>query len=311
MSGRRPGIRLRTRIAAVTGVAAFLVLAGTGAGYAAWKATSTVSATATSTNAAVTLAIDPALAGAYTSSALTRIAPLTLANTGGAPLSLAVTATNTNASLAGQIRLQLWVRTGGTCGTTVPGSGVTTGTLAAPPALPTGATTLANGSNVVVCAATTFIGTYATYSGQSNTATLTLTGTVGTAWSSTASGTLAQNLSAPTATCVNKGDLEVTVTWNQPAALPSTAHPAGYFISVTRAGTTIQLDNVLWAYAPRTADLHPSKFASANWPTGVYQATLWWSPNINAGFANATKTAFATVDLNFQPAGGWYTLRCA
>lgn len=197
MSTSTRGMRLRTRIAATLGVVVFLVLAGTGAGFAYWTATSAVTATATSTNAAVALTAPATLTTTYTSTAKTS-APvaLTLANTGGSPLGLALTATTTNTALSGAITLTLWLQTGGSCGTTAPSAGTVSGLLSAPIVLPSGATSAPAGTSVIVCAVTSVTGSYATFAGQNVAVTLTLTGSVGTQWRPTSQATFTQTLQA-------------------------------------------------------------------------------------------------------------------
>lgn len=156
-----------------------------------------------------------ALTTSYSGTALgPLIAPLTLTATGTVPLQLSLTATSTNAPLAAAIRMRTWVRSGASCGTTVPGSGVTVSTLAAPQ-LPSGATSLTGPASVVVCTATDVMSSYATYAGQATTVTLTLTGQIAsTTWKGTASGSFTQTLSpsTPTFTCVSK-PAQVTINW--------------------------------------------------------------------------------------------------
>lgn len=221
MSARRATPSLRVRIAAVVGVVVFLVLVGTVSVQAYWTAVQNVSGQATAATPAVTIAGHGALATTHTTTSTgPKIAAITLGNTGTTDVTMALSSTATNPALAGQISLRLWVRSGATCPATVPATGVTTGTLAAPPALPTGATSLAAGGTVVICAAASFTGTYASYAGQTTTATLTLTGTLpGTTWTATATGAVTQNLqaaSAPTFSCTTNGG-NVSISWNNTA----------------------------------------------------------------------------------------------
>lgn len=230
MNGPQFRPRWRTRLATAIGASVFFVLAGTGIAYAYWVAKAAIGATASSTNAAVTLNGSSSLTTTYTTSAKGPvIAALTLANNGGAPLTLTLTASNDNGGLAGAISLTYWVRSGTACGTTVPTTGTTTGTLAAPPALPGGATTAAAGASVVICAATSFTGDYATHAGKSVAVTLTLTGKVGTNWTATATGTFTQSLQAsvPPFSCTtgNNGKAQVTIKWdNTPTAKSGTIY---------------------------------------------------------------------------------------
>jgi hypothetical protein len=254
MSLRTEGVRLRTRVAAIAGVTAFLVLAGTGAGYAYWTASSTVQASAQSTNAAVSLAASSALTTTYTNASTGPvIGPLTISNTGGAPLGLALTASSTNSGLSGAISLRLWLQSGGSCGAAVPSSGVTTGTLAAPPALPAGATNANAGASVVVCAATAFTGNYASYAGQSAIVTFTVTGSVGANWRPTATAAITQSLAQPSAvSCTNTSPASGYQPWgwnldiafagepasNQAYQLYIVAGPSGPVSPPVRIGST-------------------------------------------------------------------------
>ena len=294
---------MRTRVAALVGAVTFLVLAGTGVGYAYWTTTSAVTGTAGSTDAAVTLTGNTALTTTYTSTSTGPvIAPLTLTNTGGAPLALAVTAANTNAALAGQIALRYWVRVGSNCGTTIPTSGVTVGTLAAPPALPSGATPLASGANVVVCAATTFTGTFASYAGQTTTATLTLTGTVGSAWSATATGAFTQNLSnaAPAFTCVNSTG-SVTISW----ANTATANTGTIYRSKVNGVYPSGLADRSWYYR----EFSNQGITGTGLPNNVAGTYPWIIEETTGG---VTTTAYAgQVQVVYYAPWGQWVLQCA
>ena len=197
------GLRPRTRLALLAGVVTFLVLVGTGVGHAAWTTSSAINGTATATNAVLTANLGAGVTGitypaSATSSAVT-IAPLTLGNTGGAPLALSLSATSTNATLAGAIQLRVWVRTGTSCPTSVPTSGVASGTLATPPTL-TGLSglpaPLGAGAATVLCLATNPASTVSSYASQTTTVTLTSTGSIGTNWSSTPTVTITQSVAA-------------------------------------------------------------------------------------------------------------------
>ncbi len=302
MSLRSEGMRLRTRIAAIVGTAAFLVLAGTGAGYAYWTASSAVAASAQSTGATVALTVPTALTTTYTSSSTGPvIGALTLANTGGAPLGLALTAGSTNASLSGAISLRLWLQTGGNCGTTVPASGVTTGTLAAPPALPAGATSAAAGASVVVCAATAFTGTYATFAGQSTTVTLTLTGSVGTAWRPTATGSFTQSLanSVPSFTCTNNGG-NITITWANTATANTTTKYRSRINGVLATGLSDR-DFYYQSYSNQSIS-----------GTGLPNAAGVYTWNIEETTNGVTTVAYTgNVEVYYYTAWNAWSLRCA
>jgi len=296
-------MRPRTRFAALLGVVVFLVLAGTGTGYAYWTASSTVTANAGATNAAVTVAGNAGLTTTYTTTSTGPvIAQLTLGNTGGAPLTLAVSGTNTNAALSGQIALRLWLRSGASCGTTIPGSGVTVGTLAAPPSLPAGATTAAAGASVFVCAATTFTGTFASYAGQTTTVTLTLTGTVGTNWTATATGAFTQNLSnaAPAFTCVNNTG-SVTISW----ANTSTANTGTIYKSKVNGVYPSNLADRSWYYR----EFSNQGITGTGLPNNVAGTYPWIIEETTNG---VTTTAYAgQVQVVYYAPWGQWVLQCA
>lgn len=309
----------RARIAALAGAVVVLTLAGAASAHAYWVANASLVTTVKSADPAVQLAGHAALAVTYTSTAPgPLIAPLTLTALGDVPLQLSLTTSSTNASLTAAIRLRTWVRSGSTCGTAIPATGVATSTLAAPQ-LPSGATAITGPASVVVCAATDVVAGYATFSGQSTTATLTLTGQIaGTTWKGTASGTFTQALAANpggTLTCTDTGGGNggtATLTWNKPAGLVGTGWPAGYFVTARNGTSYVQLDNTLWADATRSVSVHPSKFTTAGGPVGTYTAQVWWSEDIRPGFAASTKTAFASADLRFRVSsdGFYYAVQC-
>lgn len=310
MNGPQSRPRWRTRLATAIGASVFFVLAGTGVAYAYWVAKAAIGATASSTNAAVALNGSSGLTTTYTTSAKGPvIAALTLANNGGAPLTLTLTASHDNAGLAGAISLTYWVRSGTACGTTVPTTGTTTGTLAAPPALPSGATTAAAGASVVICAATSFTGDYATYAGKSVAVTLTLTGKVGSNWTATGTGTFTQSLQATSSlTCTTNKPGEnsgyAVLSWTPPADW--TAWPKGYYVMT---GSVVLSDGGLWYNAPTQA-VRPDKFASGGYITGTYKVEVWAVLDAAAPFTKTGSVLIGTQDVVLHSAGGWYAVKC-
>ncbi|MCA0250872.1 MAG: hypothetical protein LCH76_01000 [Actinobacteria bacterium] len=299
MSERRPGPGWRTRLATAIGASVLFVLAGTGVAYAYWVAKAGIGATATSTNAAVSLGGSSGLTTTYTATAKGPvITALTLANNGGTPLTLALTATNSNATLSGAISLTYWVRSGTTCGSTVPTSGITTGTLAAPPALPSGAASANAGASVVICAATSFTGTYASYAGQSTAVTLTLTGKVGTNWTATSTGTFTQALQSvllATLACTEAdGGYNVVLKWANPGSATSSTL---YRVKATLQPPVPDTAFVVGTGTPSywsTQQYVPSASFSVN---GVYVLDLWM-------YANSTDTA-GTYLASYTVTVGW------
>jgi hypothetical protein len=185
----------RSRIGVAVGLVAFLVLVGSGTAQATWTAlSSALSATASATSATDSLSDMSALNTTYNYTGATSpvvIAPITLQNTGGAPLTYTLTETNNNATLAAKIKVWIWLQVSGSCGTTTVG---TAGTLAALPALPAGATSGAAGQSIVICIATQLTGTVAASAGSTLTASFTLTGKVGTNWQGTDPSSMTQSV---------------------------------------------------------------------------------------------------------------------
>jgi hypothetical protein len=150
----------------------------------------------------------------------THFGALTYANTGTAPLALtlavAVSAPG-SASLPGNIAVTLWsASTAAQCGSTVPATGTTAGTLSAPPGLPSAFAAVPGGTSIALCVALQLIGTTANSQGQALTATFTLTGTVGTNWTASASSVIAQNVyrvpTPGTVTCSGSGTISLNFT---------------------------------------------------------------------------------------------------
>lgn len=116
------------------------------------------------------------------------IAPLTITNTGTSPLALALTASSTG-TLAPKVDLFLWAGSPG-CGTGIPAGTTSVPLSTSPIVLPTAlATAPVSATPLTLCAATRLSTTVSASQGLTSTTTLTLTGTVGTAWSATAQAT--------------------------------------------------------------------------------------------------------------------------
>ena len=181
-----------TRIATVVGLMTFSVLSGTGLAHAVWTAAATTTGTVTagSLSAAITgtgdLTTKYLAAGEYS-----QPQQLTLENSSPVALDYTLTATGMEGATLNpaDVEITLWERTDTECPTTVPSTGTSVGTLNEPLVLPplaagAGAAT----STTVLCAATKFTGTISDAAGNSLTATIDLTGTSGTNWSTTVSG---------------------------------------------------------------------------------------------------------------------------
>ncbi|GAA0992966.1 hypothetical protein [Subtercola frigoramans] len=183
------------RAAAVAALTTFIVLAFCAPASAAWtSATVALTATPTAAAATATLTGTSALASEYkfavASPSTIVVEPLTVSNTGTAPLSYTLTAVNSGSLSPSLVAVSLWLAGAGVCQATVPTTPgqATTGTLAALPALPSGAGSAAGGVSFLLCAATSLSSTVAASQGQSITATLTVTGRVGSNWVAVAAG---------------------------------------------------------------------------------------------------------------------------
>ena len=218
------GLTRRNRLALIAGLCAFLVLAGTGVASAVWTSAAVVTGSVTAAVTSLTVSGTPSLSTTYAFAGTAAQSPtivrsMVVTNTGSAPLnySLAVSGVAGNA-LAPLVKLTLWTTTG-TCSTTA-GTGATSGTLAAPPVLPSGTLTATPGGSFTLCASTSLDSTIAASQGLSVTSTLTLTGTVGVNWTTSASdATFTQSvyqINQVSPTCVRNGNT-VTLSWAAPA----------------------------------------------------------------------------------------------
>lgn len=171
------------------------------AGYAAWTTNTTGTVTVGGATTATTLTGVPSLAVTYkpgvtglVAATLVQTAPVTIANTGTAPLAYTMSVAGGTAALNAAITVQVWP-SGGTCtnATTVPGT-ATSGTLAALPALPTGATSAAAGASIALCIRTSMTSANVlAQAGLTTAPTITVTGKVGDNWTTTAAGSVTQS----------------------------------------------------------------------------------------------------------------------
>jgi hypothetical protein len=262
----------RSRIGVAVGLVAFLVLVGSGTAQATWTAlSSALSATASATAATVSLSDLSALNTTYNYTGATSplvIAPATLQNTGGAPLTYTLTESNTNATLAAKIKVWIWLQVSGSCGTTAIG---TPGTLAAIPALPAGATSATAGQSKVVCIATQLTGTVAASAGSTLTASFTLTGKVGANWQGTDPSSMTQSVfQAADVTdlgCQSNGSFwggTAVLTW----VLPSGATGASIYDGTTLVATVASPTVTFTATAGNMGDA-TSITVKANYAGGV------------------------------------------
>lgn len=239
--------------AAVAGIVAFVLLAGTGAASASWSTASLPSTTTvagatigTTITGSSTLATQYRFAGSATASP-TIVSAISVKNTGTAPLSysLAVGGTAGNA-LAPNVGLTLWTSGTTTCAATIPSGGTTVGTLAAPPALPAGATTAQGGTGFTLCAATRLNQTVAASQGQTVTPTFGVTGVVGGSWTTTASDaaftqSVYQVPNGGAVGCAAGGNLfnrTVTLSWAAPTT-PGSVGPITYRVIDQSTGAVV------------------------------------------------------------------------
>jgi len=204
---RRPPLRgipgLRLSLAAALVVA--IVGTGTLAGHAYWTTTAAVPLPAATTAASVstTAAGAASLATKYRTAvtavdsagksvvvvagALDRTAAVTVANTGKTPLTYSLSVTGGTAAYNSVIALQVWKQVSSSC-TTVPSTGVATGTLAAPPAIVSTSATLASATSAVFCLRTSVTSVSAAGT-QTTTPSIAVVGTVGTNWTARSTAT--------------------------------------------------------------------------------------------------------------------------
>lgn len=267
------------------GLATFLVLAGSLVAHAYWTTANVAlpsTANAATLGSSLTGASSLALEYKYTGSpSPTRIGMLTYTNTGTAPLAVALTVTGNTGTFAGQVTLALWT-TATTCPASVPG-GTPTGTLATPPATPASFASVAGGASVRLCVATSVAAALATTQGSSITPTFTLTGTVGTTWSTHADASFTQTVYrvAPPSpiTCANSGASNVTLTWTGVAGATT--------YDVFRADGTTRIGSAL---TTTTVTLTPTNLGYT-----VLGPTLIDSVQIRSADSVYTSTSTATV----------------
>lgn len=228
-------LTMRTRLAFIAGLSVFLVLAGSGVAAAVWTSAASVAGSVTAATASLTVgganALDTqyAFAGdASHSPAIVRT--LVVKNSGTTPLGYALSVSGIAGNpLAGVVTLTLWTSAGTCPSTGTTGAGATTGTLAALPALPSGALSADPGASFTLCASTSLNSTIAASQGLTVTPTLTIMGTVGAStWTASApDATFTQTvyrMANPTSLNCTQGKNAKTVTlsWTAPVSYGST-----------------------------------------------------------------------------------------
>lgn len=240
------GIRGGWRLFGGTFLTVLLLAVGSSAG-ALWTtgavplgATASVATAAATSTGATALTRTYQFTPANAATQNIRIAPIVYTNTGTAPLALSATMSNNTAPLAANVSLTYWAGSGGGCAASIPATGVSVGTLAAPPALPAALSAVPVGGAVTLCTATSLSTTMLVSQGLSVSPTLTLTGRVGANWIAAVPLAFTQSVYRvpdPTGlTCAQTGAL------NNIATLSFTAAPGASSYRVVRAtsGTLIK-----------------------------------------------------------------------
>lgn len=187
------------RVVAVTVLTAVLVAGGASAAVATWTAVATKNASvgnasvSTTSSGLANLAVNykAGLTGVYPAQ-LTTTAPVTVTNTGTAPLGYAFTTTGGTAALNSVISLQVW-KSGATCDASTTPVNSATGTLATPPAIPTDTNLASAGASLTLCLRTSITAAqHAATIGLNTVPTVTVTGRVGDNWTATAAGSFTQ-----------------------------------------------------------------------------------------------------------------------
>lgn len=170
------------KAAIAIGLSLFLALSSTGLSFAVWNTVASITASSSAATTQLSVTGIAGLAHQYQTGALSKVAQVTIANQGTSPLGYSLGIGTATGPLASSIAVTLWPKPAGACTTTPPGSGTTTGTLAAPPALPAAASSGAAGTSLNLCILTTLTGTMAGTPPGSISPTFTITGTVGSNW---------------------------------------------------------------------------------------------------------------------------------
>ena len=232
-SGYR-GMKRSTRISIIAGVAVFLTLVS-GVSFAAWTASSTKTATASTGAVALTTSTTGGASTitalgphTYTATNQTVTKPITVRNTGSVDASLtSVTISRTGTLSGNQVAVKFWAGTSSACAATTPV--VSTNLGGGTVSLSTLNINLASTGSAILCASTTFTGSMSTQAGRTTTATFAVNSSAGTNWNTTdslsaANRSFTQTIfqsttpNAPTNTqCVNQSAYDaITISWTTP-----------------------------------------------------------------------------------------------
>ncbi len=252
------------RFGALVAITTFLALTAT-ASYAVFSGTASFVASVTSASTAFTSSGLSSLSTAYTATSTTKIVPVTLTNSGSAPLVLSsVTVSSSgSAALAAATSLRLWLAT--SCGTTIPTTAFATTLAAATSTIASSfALSMPAGSAVALCAATSLTGSPGALAGLNSSFSVTLTASTpgSSLWTTTdaaasAARTFTQSVIgyAPTAVTCSPGDgynfffvfPSVNIGWTAPVGATVTGYNiyVDGVLTATTTGTSIELDSSL------------------------------------------------------------------
>ncbi|QYH35313.1 hypothetical protein [Salinibacterium sp. M195] len=311
------GMKRSTRLTMVAGVAVFLTLVS-GVSFAAWTASSLKTAAATagaitvstenSQGAATITALGP---HTYDVSGGTKVAAISVNNTGTVPASVSTLAIARTGAIPGsQIAVKLWSQTTTPCSSTSPSSAISSTLAGGTIDLQSLTMTVAASSFATLCASTTFTGDLTTYAGMSTTATFTLNTAASANWKATDSLPLASRsftqsvktlsqLPAPSITGCSTTYRsyfwwfgyrpQATIAWNAPTA------PAGTAITYKvyhQSGSTVTL---LSTTTSRSVTINETHIQSDGTVTVVASAT---------GYLDSPASSATTVSYSNVSSGG-------
>lgn len=251
----RPALTARglgLRAAVATAVVVFLSLTST-ISYASWTSDTSKTSSVGAGTIGLTTSSTTGLATTYTASALTRVAAVTVANTGTVPLTLSSIAIANAGTLGSSITLAIWNKPSGACQTSVPSGSFSTTLNTATTAIASSYGLAVPTAGTTLCVATTFTGNLSTSGGQSTSPTVTVSGSAGTNWivadgATAANRTFTQSVAgvgAPTALTCQAGDGyrvfiltydTALISWTAPAGTAPTSYQV--FVGTTQVGTT-------------------------------------------------------------------------
>lgn len=188
MTRRIPG----ARFAAAAGLTFVLVGTGALAGHAGWTAQTAKTVPVSAATISATTSGAPGLTAKYTAGlpgvfppVLSRTAPVTVSNTGDAPLAFDMTVAGGTAALNDLISVQAWKQNGTCTESTTPDTAtLSSGRLSSPPGLNTSIGVVGSQSTLALCIRTTLDSAFPSDE-STTTPTVSFTGRVGANWTAT------------------------------------------------------------------------------------------------------------------------------